>query len=47
MKFQRQSTLSHCASKVITVEAAMKSFEHAGLGEYAVALLDELDTMFW
>ena len=25
----------------------MKSFEHAGLGEYAVALLDELDTMFW
>ena len=34
--------------KVITMEAALRGFETAGLGlVQAIALLEELDAMFW
>eukprot|EP00435_Cladocopium_sp_Y103_P030219 s1436_g7.t1 len=42
-QFQRQSV----ERDVITVEAALKGFETAGLGLETIALLDELDAMFW
>lgn len=43
---ENQILPSHGA-KVITVEAALKGFETAGLSLETAALLDELDAMFW